>query len=189
MRKVIYSIMTTLDGFIARPGGELDWAIIDEELHRFINDRESEFDIFLYGRRTYEMMAGFWPTADSDPSQPDYIQEYARIWKSKSIVVFSRNLEQVEGGARLVKENISEEIMKLKAQPGKDMAVGGAEIAATFMRMGLIDEYELYIHPTILGKGKPLFPAMDDSIRLRLVESRTFGSGVVLLRYQLEGKG
>lgn len=177
-------MMVSLDGFIEGSDGGLDWAIIDEELHQYINDQESGVGAYLYGRRTYEVMQGFWPTADTNPSNPNYMVEYAHIWKEIPKIVFSKTLEKVEGNSRLVREIIAEEIDELKAQPGKDLAIGGADIASTFLRLGLIDEYWLYVQPVILGGGKPMFQGLDDQIKLRLVETRTFGCGVVLLRYQ-----
>lgn len=183
MRKVIYSMFVSLDGFIEGPNREIDWHIVDEELHKYVNDQERAIDTHLYGRRMYEVMS-YWQTADTNPSSPEYEVEYAHIWKSIPKIVFSKTLERVEGNARLVRENIAEEIAKLKEQPGKDMVLGGADIASTFMRLGLIDEYQLYVHPVVLGGGTPMFQALDDKIKLRLVEARPFGSGVVLFRYQ-----
>ena len=183
MRKVIYSMFVSLDGFIAGPNKELDWHIIDEELHRFVNDQERAIGTYLYGRRMYEVMS-YWQTADTNPSSPAHVIEYARIWQSIPKIVFSKTLKQVGPNAKLVEDNIAEEIAKLKEQPGKDMALGGAGIASTFMRLGLIDEYGLYVHPVIIGDGTPMFPALDNKINLRLIETRKFGSGVVLLRYQ-----
>lgn len=183
MRKVIYSTMVSLDGFTADSNGNLEWAIIDEELHQFVNGQECEIDTYLFGRRMYEVMM-YWETADQDPSIPEYMLEYARIWKRILKIVFSKTLEQVQGNARLVRGNIVEEIAQLKAQPGKDMSVGGAHIASTLIQLGLIDEYRLFIHPVVLGGGTPVLPALDNKINLRLVETRTFGSGVVRLRHQ-----
>ncbi len=183
MRKVIYSPMVSLDGFIEGPNRNLDWVIIDEELHNFVNDQQREIDTYLFGRRMYEVMM-YWETADKDPSNPAYVLEYARIWKSILKIVFSKTLEQVQGNARLNRGSIAEEIARLKTQPGKDLSIGGANIASTVMRLGLIDEYWLYIHPVVLGSGTPMFPPLSNKINLRLVETRPFGSGVVLLRYQ-----
>ena len=183
MRKVIYSMFVSLDGFIEGPHRNLDWHIVDEELHKYVNDQQSEIDTYLYGRRMYEVMA-YWETADKNPSSPEYEIEFAHIWKSMPKIVFSKTLEQVEGNARLVRSNIAEEITKLKEQPGKDMDLGGPNIASTFMQLGLIDEYRLFIHPVVLGSGTPMFQALDNTINLRLVETRPFGSGVVYLRYQ-----
>lgn len=185
MRKVIYALNLSLDGFIEDRNGSLDWSYPDEELHKHFNELESTLDLHLYGRGLYENMAAFWPTADEDPSAPDFVIEYARIWKSVPNVVFSTSLDQVGWNSRLVKGDIAEEVNKLKAAPGKDMNVGGAGLASSFMQLGLIDEYQLYIHPVILGGGKPMFPQLRDKIDLQLVETRRFGSGVVLLRYQL----
>ena len=187
MRKVIYSIMVTLDGFIAGPNGELDWHLIDEELHTYVNYQESAIGTHLYGRRMYETMS-YWQTAETNPSSPAYEIEYARIWQKMPKIVFSKTLERVEGNARLIRDNITDVIVSLKEQPGKDMFVGGAGIASTLMPLGLIDEYWFYVHPVVLGSGKPVFPALDDRINLQLVETRTFLSGVVFLRYQQADK-
>src|SRR5574341_820958 len=129
MRKVIYSPMVSLDGFVEGPNQNLDWVIIDEELHNFVNDRQREIDTYLFGRRMYEVMT-YWETADTDPSNPEYVLEFARIWKGILKIVFSKTLEHVQGNARLSRGNIVEEIAQLKTQPGKDMSVGGATIAA-----------------------------------------------------------
>lgn len=184
MRKVIYSMNVSLDGFIEGPNRELDWSTPDEELHRFWNDHAREVGTSLYGRRLYELMADYWPTADTDPSAPDYVVEFARIWRDTPRVVFSTTLEKVDWNSRLVRDNIAEEVTKLKAQPGKDMEVGGPTLASTLIRLGLVDEYRPVVHPVVLGGGTPFFPALDDRISLRLVETRTFGSGFVYLRYQ-----
>lgn len=184
MRKVIYSMSVSLDGFIETPNREIDWVIVDEELHTFFNDQAREMGTFLHGRRTYEIMADYWPTADTKPSSPAYEVEFARIWKNMPKIVFSKTLDKVEWNSRLVRDNIAEEITQMKAQPGQDMALGGANIASTFMRLGLIDEYRLYVQPVVLGGGTPMFPSLDNKFNLRLVETRTFGSGVVFLCYR-----
>jgi dihydrofolate reductase len=186
MRKVVYSMGVSLDGFIEGPNRELDWSTPDEELHRFWNDQARESGAFLYGRRLYQLMADFWPTADADPSAPDYIAEFARIWRDTPKVVFSTTLEKVEWNSRLVRDNIAEEVTRLKADSAGDLDVGGPTLAASFMRLGLIDEYRPVVHPIVLGAGTPFFPALENRISLRLVETRTFGSGVVYLRYQRE---
>ena len=183
MRRVIYSPMVSLDGFVEGPNRELDWGIVDEELHSFINDQQRAIDTYLFGRRMYEVMV-YWDTAEADPSNPEYALEFARIWKNTHKIVFSKTLAQVQGNATLSKGNIVEEIARLKTEPGKDMSVGGAAIATTLMRSNLIDEYWLYVQPVILGSGTPMFPALSSKINLRLLETRTFNSGVVLLRYQ-----
>ena len=184
MRKVIYSMGVSLDGFVEGPNRELDWSTPDEELHRFWNDQAREIGTSLYGRRLYELMADYWPTADEDPSAPGYVVEFARIWRDTPKVVFSTTLEKVDWNSRLVRDNIAEEVTKLKAQPGKDMDVGGPTLASSLIPLGLIDEYRPVVHPVVLGAGTPFFPALGSAISLRLVETRTFGSGVVYLRYQ-----
>jgi len=187
MRKVIYAMSVSVDGFIETANGDLSWSFPDAELHRHFNERESTIDTYLYGRRLYENMVAYWPKADENPSAPELEIEYARIWRGKKKIVFSRTLTQVGWNSQLFRGDIAEEINKLKAQPGKDMSVGGANLASTFMQLGLIDEYCLYIHPIILGSGKPMFPQLRERINLKLVETRRFGSGVVLLRLANEG--
>jgi dihydrofolate reductase len=183
MRKVIYSMGVSLDGFIAGPDGDFDWTAPDEELHRFHNQQMQEMGEQLYGRRLYETMR-YWDTAEENQSLPEYEREFARIWTSIPKVVFSRTLETVDDNWRLARGDIAEEVAKLKEQPGKDMAVGGAALAASFMKLGLIDEYRPFVYPAIVGGGTPYFPPLDERINLRLIETRTFGSKVVYLRYQ-----
>jgi dihydrofolate reductase len=183
MRKLIYSFGVSLDGFIAGPDGEIDWGAPDEELHRFHNQQARETDTQLYGRRLYEVMR-YWETAEEQQSLTEHELEFARIWKETPTIVFSRTLETVEGNARLVRDGAAEEVARLKAQPGRDLAVGGAGLASTFMKLGLIDEYRLLVSPVVLGGGTPYFPALDERLNLELVETRTFGSRVVYLRYR-----
>ncbi len=187
MRKVIYAMSSSLDGFIEGPNGDLSWSFPDQELHQHFNDRERSIDTYLYGRGLYENMAAFWPTADANPNASKVEIEYARLWKSKEKIVFSTTLKDVGWNSHLVRENIADEVKKLKLLPGKDMSLGGAGIAASFIQLDLIDEYGLYIHPVILGSGKPMFPHLHDRINLGLVETHAFGSGVVLLRLAKKG--
>lgn len=183
MRKVIYSMTMSLDGFIAGPGGEIDWSAPDEELHRFHNEQVRELGAHFCGRRLYEEML-YWETAEENPSAPEHVREFARIWKSLPKIVFSNTLERVEGNARLAEDGVAEEVAKLKEQPGKDLAVGGADLASTFLKLGLVDDFRLFASPVVLGGGTPFFPALDGRIDLELVETRTFGSRVVYARYQ-----
>jgi dihydrofolate reductase len=184
MRKLIYSFGVSLDGFIAGPSGDIDWSAPDDDLHRFHNEQARELGEQLYGRRLWETMRVWETWADDRPSSPEPELEFARIWKDTPKIVFSRTLEKVEGNARLVREDAAKEIARLKEQPGKDMAVGGAELACSLMKLGLIDEYRLFVSPVVLGAGTPFFPALDERINLELVETRTFGSRVVYLRYR-----
>jgi dihydrofolate reductase len=183
MRKLIYSMGVSLDGFIAGPDGEIDWSAPDEELHRFHNQQARETGAHLYGRRLYEVMR-YWETADEERSAPEHELEFARIWKDTPKIVFSKTLEKVEGNARLVRDNVAEEVARLKEEPGNDLAVGGAGLASTLIKPGLIDEYRLFVSPVVLGAGTPYFPALEQRINLELVETRTFGSHVVYVRYR-----
>jgi len=185
MGRLVYSMSVSLDGFVDTPGRSLDWVLIDEELHSFFNEEARAMSAFLYGRRLYELMADYWPTAEGDPSATPAMLEFARIWKDKPKIVFSRTLARVEWNSRLVRDDAAEEVSRLKAQPGFDMDVGGPTTASTLIRLGLIDEYRLFVHPTILGAGTPFFPSLDHRIGLNLLETRTFGSGVVYLRYEI----
>lgn len=183
MRNLIYSMSVSLDGFIADPRGEIDWSEPDEELHRFHNRRVEELGAHLLGRRLYEVML-YWETADQNPSATDVELEFARIWNPLPKVVFSKTLDSVEGNARLVKDGAADEVARLKAEPGKDLGVGGAGLASGLAKAGLIDEYQLFVNPVVLGGGTPYFPALDERIELELLETRTFASRVVYLRYQ-----
>ena len=187
MRKVIYTMTVSVDGFIETASGDLRWTSPDAELQHHVIARESTIDTHLYGRRLYETMVAYWPTADENPSAPQFDVEYARIWKERKKIVFSKTLAHVGGGCQLFRGDIAEGITALKAEPGKDMFVGGADLASSFMKLGLIDEYWVYVHPTILGSGKPMFPRMGDRIDLKLIETKTFGSGAVLLKLANKG--
>jgi dihydrofolate reductase len=184
MRKLIYSMGVSLDGFIAGRDGEIDWGAPDEELHRFHNRQTQELGAHLCGRRLYETML-YWETAEENPSAAEHSLEFARIWKALPKIVFSRTLEKVEGNARLLRDSVGDEVAKLKQQPGKDLAVGGAGLASTCIRLGLIDEYRLFVSPIVLGGGIPYFPALDDRIDLELIETQTFASPVVYFRYRV----
>ena len=182
MRKLIYSMGVSLDGFIAGRAGEIDWSAPDAERHRFHNEQTREIGAHLCGRRLYEEML-FWETADENPSAAEHELEFARIWKGIPKIVFSKTLTSVEGNARLATDGVAEEVAKLKDQPGKDLAVGGAGLASSLIRLNLVDEYHLFVSPVLLGGGTPYFPALDERIDLELVETQTFGSRVVYVRY------
>jgi len=183
MRKVIFSMALSLDGYIAGPEGEGDWAVPDEELHRFHNEQARELGLHVLGRGLYDVMA-YWETAEErNPSAPKHGLEFARIWKELPKLVFSKTLETVEGNTRLSHGDPVEELRELKEGSGADIAVGGAALAATLTAHALIDEYRLFATPVVLGGGKPFF-AGDTRMDLELVETRMFGSGVVYLRYR-----
>ena len=183
MRTLVYSMAVSLDGFVEGRGRELDWSTPDDELHQFWNDQARKSTTALYGRRLYELMAGFWPTADADPDAPATIAEFARLWRAMPKVVFSSTLEEVGWNSRLVRGDAAAEVERLKAEPGGDMEVGGPTLASALIERGLVDEFRLVVHPVVLGGGTPFFPPLERRLALRLVESRRFGSGVVYLRY------
>ena len=182
MRKLVYSASLSLDGYIESAAGDPGWVVPDEELHSHFNDVEREIDTLLYGRRMYELMAGYWPTADQGPSAPGVIVEYARIWKPVPKVVFSSTLERVDLNSRLIRGDAVAEVARLKAQPGRSIGVGGLLLASTLASAGLIDEYRLYYVPIFLGSGKAAFSQIQNRVRLEPIETHTFSSGTVLLR-------
>jgi dihydrofolate reductase len=183
MRRLIYSMTVSLDGFIAGPDGAIDWSVPDEELFRFHTQHVQEIDMQICGRRLYETMV-YWETAEESPLAAEEV-EFAQIWKALPKVVFSTTLESVVGNTRLARDSVDEEVSRLKEQPGKDIAVGGAGLARTCMELELIDEWRLFVSPVLLGAGTPYFPTLDERINLELVETRTFGSRVVYLRYRV----
>jgi dihydrofolate reductase len=189
LRKVISLIHLSLDGFAAGPNDELDWISYDDELEQYAHSMHAIADAVIWGRRTYEGMAGYWLTVPGDPDSTPAALEHARWLEGATKIVVSRTLDHVEwGGAQntvLIKDNIAEEINKLKQQPGKDLwFLGSTMLAQTFMQLDLIDEYRININPTVLGHGKSLFAGVTRSFSLKLLESRTFKSGVVALRYE-----
>ena len=184
MGRLLFSMSVSLDGFVDTPSRSLDWVRVDEELHMVLNDEARPLSAFLYGRRMYELMADYWPTAEADPGATPAMIDFARLWKDKPKVVFSRTLERVDFESRLVRDDAVAEVARLKAQPGYDMDVGGPTIASALLNAGLIDELHLYVHPVVLGAGTRFFPPLEERIDLRLVDTRTFGSGVVALRYE-----
>jgi dihydrofolate reductase len=187
MRKLIYSMGVSLDGFIAGPDGEIDWAAPDSELLRFHNEQTRELGAQLSGRGLYEDMLP-WETAEQTRSDPGEL-EFARIWTAIPKVVFSTTLATVAGNARLATGDVADEVAKIKAQPGKEVvSVGGAGFAATLIRLDLIDEYRMFVSPVVLGGGTPYFPPLAAKLDLELVETRTFGSRVVYVRYRRPGR-
>ena len=184
MRRIVVPLSVSLDGFMEGPDGDLGWHLVDDELHTHFNEQSKAMGAFLNGRVMYELMAQAWPTADSDPSSPAPVREFAGIWRDMPKIVYSRTLQHADWNTTVVRDVVVDEVMELKAQPGGDLGLGGADIAAVFRRLDLIDEYRIYVHPVLVGRGKPLFQASDTTSDLRLVETRTFGNGVVLLRYE-----
>jgi dihydrofolate reductase len=183
MGKLIYSLNVSLDGFVETPDHGLEWANVDEELHTWFNDQTRTPDATLYGRRMYQLMADYWPTAEADPSAPEVMREFARIWKPMPKIVFSSSIEHVEHNARLVHGEVGKVLEDLRREFDGDLDVGGPNLAGQFVRRGLVDEYRLVVHPVVLGAGTPFWPELDAPLRLRLVETRRFASGVELRSY------
>ena len=183
MRKVLYGLNVSLDGFYEDIHGSIDFTVPTDEVLRHFVGLEKEVAVHLYGRKLYETMS-YWKTAD--PKMGPTELEYAKAWNGKPNVVFSRTLGGVSANDRLVRDHIAEEVYELKKGPGKYMAVGGGEIASTFMNLGLIDEYRFYFVPIVLGKGKPMFQSLAKNLPLKFIDSQVIGSGRVLLRYQKE---
>jgi dihydrofolate reductase len=185
VRSVTYSMGVSLDGYIAGPDGDFGWTAPDEEVFRFVTDEIREVGVHLLGRRLYETML-YWETADQDRSLDDSELEWAAIWNPLPKVVFSTTLSAVQGSARLASGGLAEEIERLRAEPGEgDIAIGGATLAAEVAALGLIDEYRPRVYPVLVGGGIPFFPQRERRADLELLETRTFNSGVVHLRYRV----
>src|SRR4051794_854785 len=173
----------SLDGFIAGPDGDLSWHLVDHELHSEFNDVLRGMSAFLDGRVVHELMVDYWPTADTDdPDATPTMVEFAGIWRDMPKFVYSTTLTSANWNTTIVRTVDRDEVLALKAQPGGDMSLGGADLAASFQALGLVDEYRLYLHPVAIGAGKPMF-APGRRVDLRLVETRPFSNGVVLARY------
>ena len=185
MRSVTYSMAVSLDGYVVGPDGSPDWTEPDEEVFRFATDEVREVGVHLLGRRLYETML-YWETADQNPSLDYSTLEFAAIWKALPKVVFSTTLSEVQGNARLASGGLTQEIERLRAEAGEgDIAIGGATLAAEAAALGLIDEYRARVYPVLLGGGIPFFPQRERRVDLDLIETRTFSSRVVYLRYRV----
>jgi len=182
MRRIIVSNYVTLDGFFAGPEGEIDWFVWDEEMANYSKGLFTSIDTILFGRVTYELMAGYWPTA-SPPGEDPVIIDYMN---NSPKIVFSRSLDKADWkNTRVVKEIDRDEILKMKQDPGKDIVIyGSGSIVSSLAQRGLIDEYLLFVNPVVLGGGKQLFNGITTRIDLTLLGIRKFQCGIVLLRYQ-----
>jgi dihydrofolate reductase len=183
MAKLIYSAITSLDGYVADENGNFDWAAPDEELHRFVNDLERPIGTYLYGRRIYETMV-YWETAHTLPDQPPFVQDYAGIWQSADKIVYSKTLETFSSArTRIERDFDPEAVRQMKASAERDITVGGPVLAAQAIKAGLVDEYHLFLTPIIVGGGKRSLPE-NVRLELELVDERRFGNGVVHLHYR-----
>ncbi len=183
MRRLIYSMSVSLDGYTAGPDGSFDWSGPDEEQHRFHNEQTRELGLHLLGRRLYETMV-YWETADRQPDAPDFVLEFARIWQELPKIVFSMTLDRVEGNTRLATRGVVDEVEALRQGSGADVGVGGPTLAAPLIARDLIDEYRVFVYPVVVGGGTPFFPRVDRPIDLELIETRTFRSRVTYARYR-----
>ena len=183
MCKIIYRCNVSLNGLIEMPGDRPDWVIADEELFRYMNNLERQVGGYLWGKGMYENNQALWAAADTR-SMEAFVVEFLQIWKQIPVIVFSRSLERVEGNAKLERGDPVAVVTRLKGQPGPDLSVGGVQLASTLIQAGLVDEYHIFFQPIILGAGRPIYPAMNEAVRLKLVETQPFHSGIVYLHYQ-----
>ena len=184
MGRLIYLMNVSLDGFIETTDHSVDWGTIDDELHAWFNEQTRAVDASLYGRRVYEVMAGYWPTVEGDPAANDTMREFGRIWNPMPKVVFSTTLERVDHNSRLVSGDVGTVLEEVRREFDGDLAVAGPNLAAQFARAGLIDVFHLVVHPVVLGSGTPYWPEMDTELPLRLTGTHAFGSGVVATSFQ-----
>ena len=184
MAKLIYSVITSLDGYVADEDGNFDWAAPDEEVHTFVNDLERPVGTYLYGRRMYEVMA-YWETAHTAlADQPPFMQDFAEMWRSADKIVYSKRLETVSSArTRIERDFDPEAVRQIKATAGRDFTVGGPDLAAQAIKAGLVDECHLFVTPVVVGGGKQSLPS-NVRVTLELLDERRFGSGVVHLHYR-----
>jgi dihydrofolate reductase len=183
MAKLIYMVIASLDGYVADEDGNFDWAAPDEEVHAFVNDLMRPVDAYLYGRRMYEVMVA-WETPYTFADQSRAVQDFAQIWQAADKIVYSRTLEAVSSSRTRIERNFDPEaIRRMKAAAGRDLAVGGPDLAAQAIKAGLVDECHLFIAPAVVGGGAHSLP---DHVRLtlELLDERRFGSGMVYLHYR-----
>jgi dihydrofolate reductase len=180
--KLIYSAITSLDGYVADRAGRFDWAEPDEEVHVFVNDLERPVGTYLYGRRMYETMV-VWESEETVEGQPHFMRDFAEIWRAAEKVVYSRTLDAAESvRTRIERRFDPEAVRQMKATAGRDMSVGGPELAAQALSAGLVDECQLFVVPIVVGGGNKSLPD-DVRLELELLDERRFRKGVVYLRY------
>ena len=184
MGRFVYSMLVSLDGFVETPDHKLDWAVIDEEFHRFVNAQAREHEALVNGRRLYGVMRWWETIREEQPDLPDYEAEFAEIWNAKPKIVFSSTLESVGPGARLIQTDVAgRELARLKEETAGDLDIGGPMLAATAIREGLVDEYRVFVQPVSIGAGTPFFPR-DVHLDLELIDTHRFSSGVLYLAYR-----
>jgi|SRR5215207_46419 len=182
MGKLIYSMITSLDGFVSDPDGNFGWGAPEQEVHEFVDEQFSSVGTYLYGRRMYETMV-YWETVDQDPEHPPFIVDYARSWQATDKIVYSTTLNEVASERTRIERTFDPDaVRELKAESDADLTVDGPHLAAEAIRAGLVDEYQLFVGPAIIGGGNPFFPP-GVRVDLELLDERRFGNGVVYLRY------
>ena len=183
MAKLIYSVITSLDGYVADDAGSFDWAAPDEEVHTLVNNLERPVGTYLYGRRMYEVMV-YWETAHTLADQSPVEQDFAEIWQKADKIVYSRTLDTVSSARTRIERGFDPEaVRQMKARAGRDITVGGPDLAAQAIKAGLVDECHLFVAPVLVGGGKRAFPS-HVRLKLELLDERRFGSGVVHLHYR-----
>jgi dihydrofolate reductase len=184
MAKLIYSMIASLDGYVADASGNFDWAAPDEEVHAFVNDLERPVGTYLYGRRLYEVMV-YWETAHTLADRHPVEQDYAEIWQAADKIVFSQSLETVSSARTRIERHFDPDaVRRMKAAAGRDMSIGGPDLAAQAIKAGLVDELHLFVTPVVVGGGKRSLPD-DVLLKLELLDERRFDSGVVHLHYRV----
>ena len=185
MAKLIYSAITSLDGYIEDAEGKFDWAAPDEEVHAFANDLERPVGTYLYGRRMYETMV-FWESPPDLSARPPFVQDFAAIWQGADKIVYSTTLQAVSSARTRIERGFDPEAVRwLKATADRDLTVGGAELAAQAIGAGLVDEYHLFLVPVIVGGGKRSLPNRDVRVNLELLHERRFRNGTVYLHHRV----
>jgi dihydrofolate reductase len=184
MARLIYSAITSLDGYVTDEDGNFDWSVPDEAVHTFVNDQERRAGTYLYGRRMYQVMAA-WATMHTQPDIPPYLLDYAAIWQAAEKVVYSRTLEAVTTAkTRIERAFDPEAVRRMKDGAVRDLTIGGPELAAEALRAGLVDECHFYLAPVVVGGGNPALPG-HIRLNLELLDDRRFGNGVVHLQYRV----
>jgi dihydrofolate reductase len=186
MRKLIFFMHTSLDGFVAGLKGEMDWIKVDDAIFDFVGTMTDLADTALYGRVTYQMMESYWPTAGEKPEASKHEIEHSRWYNKVTKIVLSRTMKETgQNNTKVISENISENINKLKQQDGKNIIIFGSPSASNFLlNKGLVDEFWIFVNPVLKGQGIPLFKDITDSIKLSLIETKTFDIGVIALHYK-----
>lgn len=184
MARLIYSAIMSLDGYVADEEGNFDWAAPDEEVHRFVNDLERPVGTYLYGRRMYDVLR-YWETAHTEPNQPPFVLDFARIWQAADKIVYSTSLQSVSTArTRIEREFDAQAVQRMKQQSQRDLTVGGPHLAAQAFKDGLVDELQLFLTPVVVGGGNRALPD-DVSLNLELLGERRFSNGTVYVNYRV----